>query len=340
MSLWEIVKQEKCTSLAICGLAKNTGKTVTLNYVVDAAIQDGISPGLTSIGRDGEMWDILSNKRKPPIQVKPGMLLATAEKTLAATTATLQLIRRTGLSTAMGEVVIVRAQSSGMVELAGPSRIKHMITVINTLRDMGVRLVLVDGAMDRQSFAAPRVAEAFIMATGAILSGSLAEVVKITRARIQQFVLPVLPADMKGLYQPAYVVVVAGGNQQKYPTSVMLEEGIVFWKSFGRKISRIILGGVLLNSTLSTLMMSGVDFKGMRLVVRDATCLFVDEDLLESFLKNRGTIEVIEPMTPLAVTINPTSPESQDFDSRTFFSAMRQALPGIPVYDLVQGYST
>ena len=118
MSLWELVKETKCATLAVCGLAKNTGKTVSLNYLVEAAGQDAVDLGLTSIGRDGEMWDVLSHKRKPAITVKPGMLLATAEKALSAATAKLQLLYRTGLGTSLGQEVIARVQTPGSVELA------------------------------------------------------------------------------------------------------------------------------------------------------------------------------------------------------------------------------
>ncbi len=339
-SLWEIVKKKKCATLAVCGLAKNTGKTVTLNCLVEAAGQESVSIGLTSVGRDGEMWDILSYKRKPTIRVKPGTLLATSEKTLHTATARLTVLQSTGLSTPLGHVVIARAETSGNVELAGPSRIGQLVKVLTEIKNLGAQLVIVDGAFDRQSFAAPRVTDAFIMATGAILSESLAEVVRITQYHVQKIALPATSADIRKFYRPGYVVVVESGGNRAYPTSLVLEQGVGFWTLFDDEIRHVIFGGALLNPVLSNLMLSGIKLKGMKLVVRDATCLFVEDVLLDKFLKSRGHVEVLEPMQLLAVTVNPTSLESRDFPSKEFFAAITRALPGISVFDLAQGYSS
>lgn len=337
-SLWQQVRQKNCASLAICGLAKNAGKTVTLNYLVNAGVRDGVRLGVTSLGRDGEMWDILSNRRKPSIQVRPGMLLATAERTLPAATARLAPVRPTGIGTALGQVVIVRAETAGTVELAGPAKIGQMIALIGILQRMGARLVLVDGAMDRQSLAAPRVAEAFIMATGAVLSDSITEVATLSRIRVQQFALPAASRTLKELHSPGHVVVIAEEGRKRYPSAVVRAGGEDFWRSLGRKISCVVFGGALLAPTLEALLSSGIASEDITLVVRDATCLFIEAEQVDRFFERKGRIEVLDPMQLLAVTANPTSPESSDFDSKDFFLAMRRALPGIPVYDLVQGY--
>ena len=46
-----------CRSLSIVGLEKNTGKTVSLNYVLGRLAEMGVSTAVTSIGVDGEQTD-------------------------------------------------------------------------------------------------------------------------------------------------------------------------------------------------------------------------------------------------------------------------------------------
>ena len=338
MSLWELIKKRECSTVAVCGMAKNTGKTVTLNYLVKSAGKKGMDLGLTSIGRDGEMWDVLSYKRKPPIYVKPGMLLATAEKTLRAATAKLKVLQLTELETPLGRVAIARAETAGRVELAGPSRVAQLLEVINALKAFGIQLVLVDGTFDRQSFAAPRVTEGFILATGGILSESLQEVVKITRHCVDRLLLPKTSDEIIEYYRQGYVVVLSVKGHKAYPGSIMRGQKNEFWRSLNESISHIIFGGALLTPTLLDVMDSEIDIKGMRVVVRDATCLFVDKKMIDKFTERGGRIEVLEPMDLLAVTVNPTSPEGRDFESKVFYDAMSQSLKDVPVFDLVQGY--
>jgi len=59
--------EDKYESISIVGMAKNAGKTVTLNALLDEAYENGKNVGLTSIGRDGEKQDIVTQTEKPMI---------------------------------------------------------------------------------------------------------------------------------------------------------------------------------------------------------------------------------------------------------------------------------
>ena len=48
----------KCKIISIIGLAKNVSKTTTLNYIIKNL--EGYRLGLTSIGRDGEKYDVIT----------------------------------------------------------------------------------------------------------------------------------------------------------------------------------------------------------------------------------------------------------------------------------------
>jgi len=72
-------------------------------------------------------------------------------------------------------------------------------------------------------------------------------------------------------------------------------------------------------------------------VVRDPTCLFVEDRLLRRFERAGGTVTVLDPVRLAAVTVNPVSPEGWAFDALDFFEAVAEALPDVPVFDVVSG---
>ena len=67
MRLIEIIKQNNYETVSIIGLAKNAGKTVTLNYLIEEAINLNIKTGIASTGRDGENIDLVTKTQKPAI---------------------------------------------------------------------------------------------------------------------------------------------------------------------------------------------------------------------------------------------------------------------------------
>jgi len=80
MRIMEIIKQKNYKTISIIGLAKNAGKTVALNYLIDEANKFNVITGITSTGRDGESIDLVTKTQKPTIFVTEGMYVATAKK--------------------------------------------------------------------------------------------------------------------------------------------------------------------------------------------------------------------------------------------------------------------
>ena len=335
-SLWDRVRQRQCISVAVGGMAKNTGKTVALNYFIRAAQADRRAIGLTSIGRDGETWDILNFKLKPPINVLPGAIIATSEQALPKATAGLRVLATTGFDGPLGEVVLAEVVSAGAVELAGPSRKSQLVEVIQQLDAAGAEIVFIDGALDRQSFTDPNVADCCILATGAELAEAMDEVVKITRDRVRQFLLPVSSAEIARHYQPGNVVVIDNRELKVFPNYMTIIKSENFWRQL-EDASIIIFSGSLLNNTLMSILQSGINISNLTIVVKDVTRLFVDGDTIAKLWAAGGKLLVIRPANLLAITINPTSSEGQGFNSLEFHKIIRQAIPEVPIYDLVEG---
>jgi hypothetical protein len=333
MALWEAVRGSGARSVAVFGMAKNAGKTVALNHLAGGAEREGVTLGQTSIGRDGEAWDVLTHRRKPFVRAGAGTLLATARACLEVGTAGLEAVEEAGIPTPLGPVVVARVHRAGRVELAGPSRGEQLRSVVARLLELGAELVLVDGAVDRRSLASPRVTEAAVMATGAVLSERMEEAVRRTAERVRQLTLPGAPAARRSGWTAGKVVVRVGDRTESFPAPDGLKgtSGIRSWIRGSE--ADILVGGALTEPLLSELIGEHV-----QVVVRDATCLFVEDALLRRFEGGGGNVTVLDPIRLAAVTVNPVSPEGWSFGARTFFEAVRDALPGVPVFDVVSGF--
>ena len=159
-------------SIAILGLAKNTGKTTVLNHILRMFCDETLA--ITSIGRDGEMIDLVTGTPKPRVFVQAGTFFASAEGLLQNCKITKEIVKVTDFSTPLGRVVIVQARSSGFVEIAGPSIIERVCEL-----EMPGERFIIDGAVGRLSHLA--AAEAVVLCTGAAIDARMEAVVRRTQ---------------------------------------------------------------------------------------------------------------------------------------------------------------
>ena len=96
MRLIETIQKNNYETISIIGLAKNAGKTVTLNYLIEEAYKINIKIGITSTGRDGENTDLVTETQKPSIEVTEGMYVATAKKHLCFQMPKLKYLKQQG----------------------------------------------------------------------------------------------------------------------------------------------------------------------------------------------------------------------------------------------------
>ncbi|MHA2086818.1 MAG: lysine 5,6-aminomutase reactivase subunit KamB, partial [Promethearchaeota archaeon] len=165
--------------ISIIGLAKNVSKTTTLNYIIRNIKEDYIL-GLTSIGRDGEKYDVITDLPKPQIYIKKGTYVVTAKRCFEESEIKFDVIKNTDINTPLGEIMILKAQGEGYIELAGPSINNQLRKICMELKNLGCDLILVDGAFDRRSYSTPLISDATIISTGASVSRNMKEVIALT----------------------------------------------------------------------------------------------------------------------------------------------------------------
>src|SRR6202034_156244 len=103
-----------------------------------------------------------------------------------------ELLEDTGVRTPLGRVLVVRLITDGAVEIAGPSGARDVRAVADSMLAHRAELVLIDGAIDRRPASSPAVSDALVVATGAVLSEQIEEVVEQTRNAVELARLPTL----------------------------------------------------------------------------------------------------------------------------------------------------
>lgn len=161
--------------VAVVGASKNAGKTTALNALSAAAGQQGERVGLVSIGVDGELFDAWLDIPKPRVHVEKGTLIVTAARVADETPGLLRVLEETGFASALGPTVLAEARAPGGVQLCGVPHRANVVQAVARLQARGAQRVLVDGAYHRQAAAHVDVADAVVLAVGAVLGETAAQ---------------------------------------------------------------------------------------------------------------------------------------------------------------------
>lgn len=336
-SLYELVAPYE--SVSLIGMCKNAGKTTTLNQLIAELKQNGISFGATSVGRDGESTDLVTNTVKPGIFVYKGTIVATAADLLKYCDTTKEILYSTGIYTPMGQIIVFRALTDGFVQIAGPSMTSQLADVSDIIRPYGVDKILIDGALGRKSLCSKKVSQSTILCTGASYHKSMNTVVRDTAYTCQILQLPQAPFDVpQELWNQ---------NDKKYipvtdPANITLPEERVTPEKVWRKGAPnppeyMVVQGGLTDAMVKTLVMSNADLRGKKMVLLDGSKILLSSDMYEKLRIKGLQFEVADALELLAVTINPFSAYGFHFDKDEFMEKMSAAID-VPVYNVRDEY--
>ena len=306
-------RMESYASVSIIGMAKNVGKTTTLNYLISRFNESKTRLALTSIGRDGESTDVVTKTEKPEIFVQKGTIIATAEGLLSFCDITKEILLVTEVSTPLGRIIIVRALSDGFVQLGGPSITSQMSELLVLFKELGVEKTIVDGALSRKTLANPSVTEATILCTGASLAPDIYTVISETQHFVSLLLLPKL-TDQEILAELKYVK----------------DEKVT------KKEHYIYVRGAVSDAFINSLITSGTHLKNVYLIAEDASKIFIKPDTYKKLMLKKAEFVVLNPINLIGLTANPASPHQADFDATDFLIALREAVP-VPVYNVKEG---
>lgn len=326
-------------SIAVVGLAKNVGKTVTLNHLLGEAHRRHITTGVTSIGVDGENTDIVTRTQKPEIKIYHGMLFATSETHYRIRRLEAEILNLGTRQTSMGRIVTAKALTDGKAMLSGPAETSGISALINEMHSFGAETVFVDGALSRLSPASPAVTDAMVLATGAAVSPEISRIVNKTAFTCRLIDLEEVDEELQRkltLLKTGVWTIDSEGT----PHDLGVESALDIEKikdSLFRYGTTIYISGMVGDRLLKYL--TAQKNKGrICLIVKDFTRLFVDPAVLNDFCKN-GEIKVLKKSKLIGVTINPWSPQGFTVDKEKLLEKMAAKLP-VPVYNIASGESS
>ena len=309
---------EGIKTLSVIGMCKNAGKTTVLNSLIAECEAHGEVLGLTSIGRDGERSDLVTNTKKPEIFVREGAIIATAEGLLRQSDISREILAATGVPTPMGDIVIVRARSSGFVQIGGASITEHQKGIRDELFAFGCDRVFIDGAISRKSLGNPALADGVILSSGASYDPDIRKTVSDTAYIAGLFSLKTRENVKVG--EGRYTLEADGETF----SSDSLEQLIKPLKTAGDCV--LFMRGAVTDNTAKELLNYGKLLKNTMLAAEDASRLLLKPASYEKLLRFSRGVEVRKGTRLIAVTVNPFSAYGTHYDKDEFYRAVKDML--------------
>jgi len=324
----------RCHTLSITGMAKNTGKTVTLNYLLSQLREQGRRVAVTSIGIDGEKTDQVTQTEKPEIELYDGTLFVTSEYHYRQRQLLSEIVDLSEESTSLGRLVTARVLQAGKVILSGPATTGGVRKVLEQMESYGVDLTIVDGALSRKSHAAPTITDGLILSTGAAIAPDLNTIVKKTSELHDLMQLPEYETDKADelLQVENGIFALEDGEaiSLNIPSSLLSDK---YKNELFAHGNQLFISGILTDMMLNFLKMQP-EARGCTVIVKDFTKIFVSPMTLKLFLSKGGRLFVLKRPNLLAVTVNPVAPSGFSLPSEVLTSAMERVFD-VPVYDVM-----
>ena len=339
MSLLDLIKDDQ-KIISIIGLAKNAGKTEVLNSLLIESFEKGIKIGVTSIGRDGEKKDSVTNISKPEIFVEPETIIVTLDYYVKISDAEIEILKVLNSKSFLGTYIVGKVRSNGTIQLAGPNSTKRIKNICEFMLKIGCKKVFIDGALNRLSSSAPHISDSAIIATGAAVSNQMDKVVKKTLHQIHLFNL----AEISSIFNQVMTNSILKKdticliNKNKEIIDLKLKTGLNNFKKIIKNIDEsieyIIFPGSLTDQMVKKIYSHG--YTNIDYIVKDTTKLFISEKLLNEFLNLNINFYVYKSIKIIALTINPFSPQGYHFDSNVFKKEIKNYVKDLPVINVME----
>lgn len=325
-------------SVSVVGMAKNTGKTETLNYILAALKERQKCVAVTSIGLDGEKIDQIFGTQKPEITIYEGMIFVTVEKFFGQKTFDAKILKIDNNESILGKIIVAQAITAGKIILSGAADTQTLKKIIAESAKFGAEITLVDGATSRLSLASPAITDAMILATGAALSPDIQIITKHTKFVVSLVGLPLAEKTLQNVLSNAGKGLFCIDENLQL-IDLQIESALIFDNFLNEKIFNIIkknkilfVGGALNDKLLNFIILNKLA-DGFTFVVSDFTKLFVSQIVYNIFTKKGGKICVLNHTNLLAITVNPTSPEGYAVSSANLQAALRQQID-VPIFNV------
>ncbi|MDR2009574.1 MAG: hypothetical protein LBQ22_03740 [Bacteroidales bacterium] len=324
----------KYKSLSIIGMAKNTGKTECLNYIIRRLKDYRKKLAITSIGIDGESIDQVTNTHKPEIEIPENTIFVTSEKHYKEKKIIAEILDVSERTTSLGRLITARSKNSGKLIFSGPSSTQWLKEIIDKMPYYGAEITLVDGALSRKSLASPSITDSMILTTGAALSANIPTLVKQTK-----FTYTLINLDKFDSILNDKLIKIDKGlwaiDKENNLYDLQIRSTLLLEKFKDKLLmygNTIFVSGILTDKILDILRVQK-NIKETIIVVKDFTKIFVSPEAYNSYISKGGKIVVLLKTKLIAVCVNPVSPEGYILDSDKLIEALSENIK-LPVYNI------
>jgi len=314
-------------------MAKNTGKTVCLNYLLEQLQTTDKTVAVTSIGLDGEKTDQVTQTEKPEVELVPGTYFVTSEYHYRQRQLLAEICHLSEETTSLGRLVTAKVIQRGKVILSGPASTKRIKALIDRMADYDVDLTIIDGALSRKSLASPSITDGLILTTGAAISFDIPTIVRKTQFVYRLMQLPVYETAQRDKLLLADSGIF--GIEHQTAHRLPIASSLLFTKCKEKLFSHgntLYVSGIVTDTMLEYLRVQP-NISETVLVVKDFTKIFVTPFVLQSYLQKGGGLQVLLKPHLLAICINPTAPAGYTVDSEQLRKALASVIH-VPVYDV------
>jgi hypothetical protein len=360
IALARLVANARISRLSLVGLSKNVGKTTTTNALLQALLNERLYEAselaLTSLGLDGEAVDALTGLPKPRYIPQAGLLVATTGEFLRQAEgegARFERLQQLPGRTALGPVFLARVEQPSRVIIAGPTLLRDLRTTLEQCSASGMKLGIVDGAINRLGAAAPAITDACILCVGTSVAATPELAARRSADVFRRLVTPQsihLDAYMNmKMRTKARLLRFRPDPPESQPVSysgLTEPEDEAHWiaeQMQNGEQDEIVyfLHGALteeLTRALLALLPHQTPARQAELVVEDATKIFCHTVTLSRLAMRGLNVRVAMNVRVLAITMNPYTPEYQCTPGH-FLEALSHELPENrpPIIDVVSG---
>lgn len=323
---------------AVIGVAKNCGKTTTLNFMIElyaAEFRNQFELGVCSIGIDGETSDYLIGTPKPPVRVMEGMWCVSVRSAFDQSDARFEFVEPLSFETPLGRPVLARVLEAGDLMLAGVRQRADLHEIMSVFEAHGVSRVLIDGAYGRVAAAHADLVDSVIVSTGAIISPRPDQVIAKTRELVERLRLPEVETEwerelLRASMREERVMV---GGETEPPRPLQARSALLALKELKGSLSAgedaVAIPGLVSDKVLDGLM--AARSKGT-LLVSDGTSIHADASRFQKF-RRHWHVRVLASQKVLGISVNPTSITGWKISEEALLASFDALWPEIAIFN-------
>jgi hypothetical protein len=204
--------------------------------------------------------------------------------------------------------------------------------------DYGAELIIIDGAIDRKSIAAPGTSDAIILSTGAVLSRSMKKVIEETAHTVGLYRLPYIEDEnartmIEEHLDKEQMLILSGEKITVLDRKTGLGAGKFLDGEIKDDTEYIFVPGAFTQSVFADI--SPKKLKQVTFILKDPTKIFIDAVSWGQYKKKGLKVQVLENIKVAAITVNPSAPGGYAFDHEELLKGVQEAIPDVPVIDVM-----